>query len=63
MTDYAFDNWTSSQTLLLADYPTYKIHCMLFFSPLWLVGLSVQEMGRDALVEHLTASTGMFETS
>ena len=29
----------------------------------WLVGLSVQEMGRDALVERLTATPVMFETS
>ena len=29
----------------------------------WLVGLSVQEMGRDALVERQTASPVMFETS
>ena len=29
----------------------------------WLINFSVQEMGRDALVERLTASPVMFETS
>ena len=39
MTDYAFDNHAMelnarSQTKPSKDYPTYKIHCMLFVSPL-----------------------------